>query len=387
MNLRKSTVFTHLLLLIVLLAAFAACDRVSEIVESNTLEMTESSDHITLGVVLPLTGRFFDPVGKTMQQGFELALNKINKTQPRRQLKFIVEDDQSTVEGTVKAFNKLIHQDGVSVILGPVTSSQTEIAFQIAQENQVVVISTISAARGLSAIGDYVFRIAPTTDALIPRGIEATLKKLGYETAATLYDTSDIFSTDANTAVREILAASGVDVLMTETFQSGDTNFSQQLARIQTLDPDVIFVSSLQREKIGILTQRHQLGISAPFIVHTLTETDVQALDAAAEGVITFVGQSRRIDVPAYQDFVQNYTAKYDMKPDNFAAGAYATLHILAEATSNAQSTDSRFIRDALANIKDLDTIFGKFSFDANGDAIYNTMIMIVKNTELVPFD
>lgn len=35
------------------MVVFAACDRVSEIVESNTPEMTESSDHITLGVVLP----------------------------------------------------------------------------------------------------------------------------------------------------------------------------------------------------------------------------------------------------------------------------------------------------------------------------------------------
>ena len=84
MNLRKLTTFTHLLLLIVLIAGFAACDRVSEIVKSSTPELTESSDHITLSVVLPLTGRFSDPIGKTMQQGFELALNKINNTQSSR---------------------------------------------------------------------------------------------------------------------------------------------------------------------------------------------------------------------------------------------------------------------------------------------------------------
>ncbi len=388
MNIRKIIAFTPLLAVIVLIAGLSSCDRVSQIIQPATPQMTESSEEITIGVVLPLTGRLTDSFGIPIQQGFELALNEINNAQSNgARLNFIIEDDQSTVEGSVAAFNKLINQAGVSAILGSATSSQTEMVFPIAQKNKVVAISPTSAARGLSAIGDFVFRVALTTDVLTPSGIAVTHEKLRYQTAATLYDAADLFSTDADAAVQEILAANGVEVLTTEIFQSGDSDFSEQLTRIHALNPDVIFVSSLPPEKPGILTQGHQLGISAPFIVRTLTGPDVQAAGAAAEGAMTFVGWGIAIDTPGNQTFVENYSAKFGMEPNNYAARAYTTLHILATAIANVQSIDSASIRDALANIRDFDTILGKFSFDANGDAIYDAKVLIVKDGELVTFE
>ena len=388
MNIKKITTFTFLVAIAALIVGLSSCDRVSQVIQPTTPQMQEPSEEISIGVVLPLAGRLTDSFGIPISQGFELALNEINAAQPSGgKLKFIIENDHGTVEGAVAAFNKLIHQDGVSVILGPATSSQTEEAFAVAQENQVVAISPTSAARGLSAIGNYVFRVALTTDVLTPSGIEATLTKLSYEQAATLYDKVDLFATDADAAVQEVLAANGVEVLITETFQGGDTDFSEQLTRIHALDPDVIFVSSLPPEKPGILTQGHQLGISAPFIVRTLTGADVQAAGIAAEGAMTFIGWGAAIDTPGNQAFVQNYSAKYGIEPNNYAARSYATLHILAAAIMNAQSADSDSIREALANIKDLDTILGKFSFDTNGDAVYDAKVLIVKDGELVLFE
>ena len=388
MNIKKFTLFAFLFLITVLIVGFSACERVSQIVQPTTPQMTETSDEISIGVVLPLTGRLTDSFGKPIQQGFELALSEINAAHPSgTKLNLIIIDGQSTIDGAVEAFNKLIHQDGVSVIFGPTTSSQTEMAFPIAQENQVVAISPTSAATGLSAIGDFVFRVALTTDILIPRGIEVTQAKLGYQRAATMYDKTDLFSTDGDASVQEVLAAKGVEVITTETFQGGDTDFSEQLTRIQTLNPDVIFVSCLSPEKPGILMQGHELGISAPFIVRTLTTTEVQTAGAAAEGAMTFVGWGAAVDTPKNKAFVENYSTKFGMKPNNYAARSYATLHILAEAIANAHSSDSAAIRDALASIKDFDTIFGKFSFDANGDAVYDEKVLIVKNGKLVRFE
>ena len=388
MNTKKSTLFAFLFVIPALIVGFSACERVSQIVQPTTPQMTETSGEISIGVVLPLTGRLTDSFGKPIQQGFELALNEINNARANgAQFKFIIKDGQSTVAGAVEAFNTLIHQDGVSVILGPSTSSQTEAAFPIAQENQIVAISPTSAARGLSAIGDYVFRVALTTEILIPRGIEVTQTKLGYQRAATMYDETDLFSTDGDASVQEVLAAKGVEVITTETFQGGDTDFSEQLTRIQALNPDVIFISCLSPEKPGILMQGHELGISAPFIVRTLTAADVQAADAAAEGAITFVGWGTAVDTPGNKAFVENHSAKFGIEPSNYAARSYATLHILAEAIANAHSTDPTAVRDALASIRDFDTIFGKFSFDANGDAVYDPKVLIVKDGELVRFE
>ena len=387
MNTKKFTLFAFLLAIVVLIVGFSACDRVSRIVQPATPQMTEASEDISIGVVLPLTGRLTDTFGIPISQGFELALSEINATHLNgAQLKFIIEDDQSTIDGAVEAFNKLIHQDKVSVILGPATSSQTREAFQVAQENEVVALGPTSAARGLSAIGDFVFRISLTTDVLIPIGIEVTHAKLGYQRVATIYDETDLFSTDGNEAVREALAANGVEVLTTEIFQGGD-DVSAQLTRIQALNPDAVFVSALPTDRPNILTQRHQLGLSVPFFVRTLTGVDIKALGAPAEGAISFVGWSSMGDAPGNQAFVQNYSAEYGTEPNNYAASAYATVYILAEALANAQSADSTAIRDALVNIKDFDTIFGKFSFDANGDAVYEPKVLIVNNGEFELFE
>ncbi|MDE0185437.1 MAG: ABC transporter substrate-binding protein [Candidatus Poribacteria bacterium] len=390
MNVRRIKIYAYLLSTVFLMAGLSACDQLQQLLTPAPPQMEELDGEIPVGVVLSITGRFASTFGNPNEKGLELALEEVNNSKlGDRSIKLIIEDDQSTVEGAVEAYNKLIEQDGVPVILGPATSSQAKAAFPIAQENQVVAFSPSSAARGLSAIGDFIFRAALTTEVLIPSGIEATLATLGYKTAATFYDESDVFSTDSDEAVREALAANSVEVLLTETFRGGDTDFSEQLSRIRDANPDIIFISSLSPEKPGILMQGRQLGIpdSVPFVVRTLTTADVSAAGDAAEGAITFVGWASTADTPGNSAFVQNYSAKYGEEPSNYTARWYAGLHILAEAIANAQSTDSTAIRDGLANITDFDTVFGKFSFDAVGDAIYDPKILIVMNGQLVIFE
>ena len=381
-KIRELKTFTFIVAIATLIVGLSACERIPEIMQPTT-----SQNEITIGVVLPLTGHLAS-AGQLMKQGLDLALDEINNTQlSSPQFKFIVEDDTSTPEGAVEDFNKLIYEDGVSVIIGPASSSATEAAFPVARDNQIVAISPTSGARGLGAISDFVFRIALTTDVVIARGITATHAKLGYQRVATLYDKTDVFSTDRDAALQEAFTASSIEVLTTETFQSGDTNFSAQLTRIKALNPDAVFVSALPPEKPGILIQAHELGISVPFIVSSLTDVEVHAAGAAAEGAITFIGWLTTDDTPGNRAFVQNYTATFGMEPNAFATASYATVYILAEAIKNAQSTDSTAIRDALANIKDFDTVFGKFSFNADGDAVYDPRVLIVQDGTLQPFE
>ena len=370
-----------------LIVGFSACERMSQITQPATPEIEDKSDTISIGVVLPLTGHLA-AAGELMKQGFDLALNEINTAQPSNaRFKFIIEDDSSTPEGAVAAFNKLIHEDGVSVILGPASSSATEAAFPIAGENRVVAISPTAGKRGLTAISDFVFRIPLTTDVVVAKGIPVTHAKLGYQRVATMYDKTDVFSTDRDKALQETFTAKGIEVLTTELFQSGDTDFSAQLTRIQALNPDAIFVSALPPEKPLILVQADQLGISVPIIVSSLTDVEVQAAGAAAEGAITFIGWLSTDDTPGNQAFVQNYNMIYGMTPNVFATASYTSVYILAEAIKNAQATDAISIRDALANIMDFDTVLGKFSFNADGDAIYEQKALIVKDGMLQPFE
>ena len=379
--------FIFIVAIATLIVSFSACERIFQITQPATPEIIDKSGEISIGVVLPLTGHLAS-TGQLMKQGLELALDEVNNAQlSDTRLKFIIEDDTTTPEGAIVAFNKLIHEDGVSVLLGPTTSSATQAAFPIAQKNQVVAISPTSGASGLSAIGDFVFRIPLATNIVALKGVEATHPKLSYQRVATMYDETDLFSTDRDTILREVFTAKRIEVLTTEVFQSGETDFSAQLTRIQALNPDAIFVSALPPEKPGILIQAHKLGISVPIIVSSLTSVEVDAAGAAAERAITFIGWLTTDDTPRNQAFVQNYSETFGTIPNVFATASYAAVYILAEAIKNVQSTDAISIRDALANIRDLDTVFGKFSFNADGDAVYDLKALIVKDGTLHPFE
>ena len=373
MNIRRLTPFVSALTIIALIVGF-----------STYAQMEALSGDISIGVVLPLTGALAAPYGLPMQRGFELAREEINHSGMLGDAKiiFITEDDQGTVEDAVKAYNKLIDQDGVPVILGPANSSQVREAFPIAQQNRVVAISSLSSASGLSAIGDFNFRISLTTNVLVPSGIKITQKKLGYTKAATIYDDADLYSTDSNKVVREALTKHGVEILTTEPYQTGETDFSTQLTRIKETNPDVIFISALAPEMVEIMIQAHQFGIptSVPLIVPDLTKDEVDAAGDAAEGVITFTSWISTAETPGNRAFVQNYRAKYGVDPNPWAAQSYAALYILAEGITNVPSTDATAIRDALATIKNFDTILGQFSFNAVGDAVYDLMVLTVQN-------
>ena len=290
--------FTFIVAIAALIVGFSGCERVSQITQPVTPQVDDTSDAISIGVVLPLTGHLAF-AGELMKQGFDLALSEINNGQlGSPQFKFIIEDDASTPEGAVAAFNKLIHEDGVSVILGPASSSATEAAFPIAGENRIVAISPTAGKRGLGAISDFVFRIPLATDVVVAKGIPVTHAKLGYQRVATMYDGTDGFSTDRDKALQETFTVNDIEVLTTEVFRSGDTDFSAQLTRIQALNPDAIFVSALPPEKPLILVQADALGISVPFIVSSLTNVEVAAAGAAAEGAITFIDWLPTDDTP-----------------------------------------------------------------------------------------
>lgn len=353
----------------------------NEAVVSEPVAPDENTQNtLVVGIALPVTGHLA-AIGEIMKSGFDLAFDELAG------LRYVIADDKSTAEGAVAAFEELIHKQGVSVILGPGSSSSARAAFPIAQENGVVAISATAGARGLGAIGDFVFRTALSSDVVISKGVEITKRKIGYQKVATLYDESDLFSTDSDTAFQLALADNDVEVLDTQTYVTGDTDFTAQLTRIKALNPDALFVSALPPEKPLILIQARNAGISVPIIIRSLTEAEVKAASTAAEGAITFTGWLPTDETIGNREFVAQYQKTYGTEPNAFAAATYACVHVFAEALKNTERTDARSIRDALARIQGLDTILGKFSFNENGDAVYVPNILIVKDGVLRFFD
>ncbi len=345
---------------------------------------------IAIGVVLPLTGpqtRYGFPA----RDGFALAQNEINGSSKLggARISFIVEDSRGAADGAVEAFNRLIDRERVSVILGPVISTAAREAFPIAQRNEVIAFSSTSTAAGLSAIGDYIFRAGLNVNALVPGPVRETQEKLRYRRVAMIVDETDVFSSSSDEAIRNTLAEIDVEILARETISTGDTTFTEQLTRIKALNPHVVFVSALGTEQSEILIQAREVGIASniPFLVPVLSRAEVEAAGDDAEGAISFVSWSGAAATPGNETFVENYLAKYGTEPDTWAAQSYAAMYILAEAIAGARSTDAGAIRDAMAGTRALDTVLGSFSFDQSGDAVYDPVVLVVRNGELVVFE
>ena len=147
-------------------------------------------------------------------------------------------------------------------------------------------------------------------------------------------------------------------------------------------------MSAQQIETILIFKQARALGIPSdvPFITASLSSDDIESAEGAAEGAITFASWSSKTDTPGNLAFVEKYRTRYGREPSVWAALSYAAVHVLAEAIANAESPDSVEIRDALANISNLDTVLGQFSFNEVGDGAYDPKVLIVRDGRLEAF-
>ncbi len=386
MNIKRIITSTFVLTVAALVVVFSGCQRVDPMMPNSEMPQMAIDEEIPIGVVVALTGRHAEPYGFPMLRGFELAQEEINNLGGVN-LSFITVDDQSTPDGAKAAVQSLVDQ-GVPAIVGLAISTHLKEAAPIAQANKVIAFSSVSSAAGLSGIGDFIFRTSLATNISIPSGLMVLQEKLGYEKVALIYDEIDVYSTNSNEVLRAALQVNDIEILTEETFQTGDTDFSQQLTNIMDMEPDALFISALSQEIAGIIAETSDAGF--PDAIHViapdLNTHEVQKAGDAAEGAIAFIGWSNISDAPGNRAFVRNYRAKYGIEPKPWSAQSYATLHVLANAIKMAQSTDSTAIRDALAQTTDYPTILGRlgdFSFDPNGDALYDQILMVVKDGKL----
>lgn len=358
--------------IVTLVVGLAGCERAMEMMPDDQMP------GITIGVAVAETGANAEPYGLPMLRGLQLAQEQLNMQGAN--IMFERVDNMSTVEGSKAAIQALVDQ-GVSAIIGVGISTHLEAAFPIAQDAGVVAISPISSAAGLSGqVGDYAFRIGLATNILIPRGVMQTHASLNYESAAIIYDDADVYSTSVKDELEKALTTTGVTISTTEMFVTTDTDFETQLTNIKGLAPDVVFVAALSTQMVQIMMQAGDLEIPSDttrLIVPDLTSAEVAAAGDAAENAIAFAGWSELDDNPKNQVFVQSYMEMHGEIPSPWAAQAFASLNILANAITQAGSGDSAAIRDALAMTSELDTVLGAFSFDPNGEAIYDQIVVL----------
>ena len=163
-------------------------------------------------------------------------------------------------------------------IIGPLTSSQSKAVFPIAEENRVVAFSPTSFATGLSALGEFIFRVSLTSDALIPHLVRVTHAELGYQRAAIIYDETDLISQTGDQAFRNALGENGVAIVRREAYRPGETDLAAHLSRIKESDPQAIFIATLPTDMPGIMIHGRELGIhsSVRYIVAQVSNDEVE---------------------------------------------------------------------------------------------------------------
>jgi branched-chain amino acid transport system substrate-binding protein len=331
--------------------------------------------------------------GATQKNGAQLAVDEINEAAEADGLRLVpfFDDDASTPQQGINVFNKFINADKVLVIIGPTLSNTAQVTDRAAQQAGVSVLAVSNTASGITDIGDYIFRDSLTESVVIPNTIRVAKNKLNISKVALLYGNDDAFTKSGYDVFKKALADNGIQILSEQTFAKGDRDFSPQLTQIKGQAPDAIVCSALVEEASGIVSQARQLGIPAnvPIIGGNGFNSPslIKNAGEAAEGVLMGASWNMSSPDPVNQKFVEDFTKKYGNPPDQFAAQAFAGVYIAYEALKNAGDPDDRkAVRDAMAKIKNLDTVLGKFSFTEGRDANHPPVVQIVKNGKFVVF-
>lgn len=341
---------------------------------------------VKLGIVQATSGGSAALYGTMQKNGAELAIEEVNGSGqlPGYKLVGLHQDDGGDRGQSVNIFQRLINQEKVAVILGPTLATSAFAADPLAQKAGVPVIASSNTAPGITDMGDYIFRTSPPESQVFPGVLAYVKKKSAPKTAAQIYGIDDTLMKSAYAVHKKALEAEGIKIIATETFQKGDVDYSAQLTKIKAANPDLLVIGGLAEETANIVRQARQLGIPASTQIlgaNAAISTKLAELaGATAEGFTVGSGWFIQYDSPKNKAFVEAYRKKYNSDPDNFAAQAYTSVYIVADAVKRAGGVaDLKKLRDAIAATKDLEANNGSFSFDASREPAVAPKVLVMK--------
>lgn len=375
---RKRSLFFLSLLFVLTLALLPGCSNSSD------------GDTIKIGANFELTGGVAS-FGQSAVNAIELAFEQVNADGGvlGKQLELVIADNKSDASESTMAMTKLVTQDKVSAVLGPVTSTNTLAAVPVAQDNKVPMITPtatnpkVTVNEETGKLNDYVFRscfIDPFQGTVMANFAS---NDLDAKTAAIYIDNSSDYAKGLAKYFKESFEANGGTIVAEEAYVAKDTDFKATLTRIKSTNPDVIFVPGYYEEVGKIVKQGRELGITVPFLGGDGWDAP-QMLDIAGAENLNNTYFSNHYSAedpsPEIQNFVKAYEEKYNATPDALAALGYDAALLLIDAIKRAGSDDPEKIRDALEETKDFPAVSGKITFDENHNPVKSAVIIEFKD-------
>lgn len=339
--------------------------------------------------------------GSLQRQGFEMALEKINKEGGINGLpvRLIFEDDKGTSPGAIAAMTKMISEDKVIATYMTVRSVIVNAVAPIVKDNEIPGIFGGSAWSLSELKNPWMFRVR--TDDRTVGGIMAKfmVQDLKAKRIVSIHDT-DTFGTGGFVETEKFLKGMGVDVLTEQKYTSGTKDYTAQWLAIKNANPDVIFAWGTRLEDDGIiLRQKKQLGVGGAFIgsasYASTTVRDIAGADV--NGIYSAAGFTVQDSDPRVQNYIKEHQARYSKLPDENSAWTYSSLLMLADAARRAnvvkkdggklvimELADARkAVRDALAATKNFDTPMGTYTNDKWNNLLHEMpVIQIVDGKE-----
>ena len=369
-----------------MLTAMVGCGNGNTQDGGNANNAGATGDTIKIGGLAPLTGDV-SVYGVAVDNGVKMAVEEINADGGvlGKQIEYIVYDEKGDATEAVNAYNKLVQSDNVVAIVGDVTSKPTLAVAQQAAKDKIPLITASGTAENITQAGENIFRacfIDPFQGELMA---SYASKKLEKKTAAIIYNISDDYSKGLYEAFEAAAGDLGIEVVQVEGYGKGTVDFKAQLTNIKSKNPDVIFLPVYYQDVALIAVQAKELGIEAQFlgadgwdgVIGQVDESNMDAVNGAY-----FCSQySAQSDDPNLQAFLSKYKETYGMDASQFAVLGYDAMKMLAQAISEAGSTDSAAITSAMAAI-DFTGLTGHMTFDENRNPVKSAAITQIDNGE-----
>jgi len=169
-----------------------------------------AADVLTIGAIGPLTGAG-SAWGLGLVGGVELATEEINAQGGLKvgdksyQVKVLAYDSQYTAAGVVSAYTRLVTQDGVKFIIGPISSVGTVAIKDMVEQNKTIIFTGGTSRKVIDANTKFLFRPFST-----PTEYGGALVRWLGESEGRFDEVRDAFVTRAHGGEEEVWAAETV---------------------------------------------------------------------------------------------------------------------------------------------------------------------------------
>ena len=353
------------------------------------------SGPIKIGMVTSLTGNYA-PLGTNDKLAAQQIVDGVNGKNGinGRKIELEIVDDGSDPNQSVIQFNKVIG-DGVAAVLGPPQSTSDLAIKPVANDKKMPVISLGAADDQVVPVTPYMWQTAPLSSQ-VARVCVDFIKSQGKTKLAMLYDTKNAYAVAGHDSTRKILDQAGIQLVDDETFETSQTNFAPQFAKIADTRPDFLLVWATGVPPVVITKAWADLknGIALMMTAAEASTLYVQPAGPAAEGVFVqasmgVLGQSlpssnkfrKLID-----DFAGPFQQTNNYYPPQFAWDGMVATTILIDAITRKGATSEQ-IREGLDSV-DVDTPQGHYAYTPQkhaGMPDSASLMSVVKDGQFVP--